>query len=370
MFLFNTSDFEFMTLKDDWVELDEKIGPAVVGLNIKGYKTAFSCAGHFTPLTIVDEDGEHEANIEEMKEHDFCPADEPYLSFAPGVVLPSVPNGWKITGVDGAIILYAEDTDWKSIYTEELFDEKQSDALNNMFAWMESLPNATDSVSEQHSGCAYHPVVEHPGVYTREEILAMANSLPNPCDAFILLCLFEGICGSEYMEIALAKAENITYNDDSDIIMHVTDGKKERDVKISKELYQFALKADKTYVYHPLAGNAAEEINLKPGEYIMNDFLEIYGSDPDRELLNRGRRIYTRLMRISRWLNKPGLNKMTLGLSGIVDYIKNESQKLGVSCVDFLLANEEIGVTHINQQFNKKIDADRFVKKYQQYLNR
>ena len=45
-------------------------------------------------------------------------------------------------------------------------------------------------------------------IITREELLDMARKLPNPSDAFILLCLFEGLRGRDYSEIREIKWED------------------------------------------------------------------------------------------------------------------------------------------------------------------
>lgn len=201
-------------------------------------------------------------------------------------------------------------------------------------------------------------------VITREEVLDLANQLENPSDAFILLCLFEGICGREYLEIALAETRNITYVDESNITMHVTDGKKERDVRISKELYHFALEANDTLVYSPLTGDTIESINLVDGKYIINDFPGVWGTDPDKELLNRGRRIYTRLIRILKWLGTIGVNKMSLINSGIINYINTESEKLGITGEEFLKTDDGSRAAYIKTQFGKKIVRANFISKY------
>lgn len=216
---------------------------------------------------------------------------------------------------------------------------------------------------QQLQQCIFQIIVEK-SVITREQVLDLAKQLENPSDAFILLCLFEGICGKEYLEIALAEVKNITCNDLENITIHVTDSKKERDVMISKELYHFALEADTTYVYSPLTGETIESINLVPTQYIINDFPGVWGTDPDKDLLNKGRRIYTRLVRILKWLGTVGINKMSLINSGIIHYINTESEKLGISGEEFLTTDDGTRIAYIKKQFGRNIVKSTFISKY------
>lgn len=212
---------------------------------------------------------------------------------------------------------------------------------------------------QQLQQCIFQIIVEK-SVITREQVLDLAKQLENPSDAFILLCLFEGICGKNNLEIALAESKNIVYKNDFNITMHVTDGEKERDVKISKELYNFALESDTTYAYSPLRGDKIECINLVPTKYIINDCPGVWTED----LLNKGRRIRDRIARILKWLGTVGINKMSLINSGIIDYINTESEKLGISGEEFLKKDDGLRAAFIKEQFGRNIVRSSFISKY------
>ena len=74
--------------RHDYFEVDDMMALPVRVLNQKGYTTTFCCAGHpFEDITGIDE-----TTNEPEKHTDFSS----YISFAEGVVLPSIPLGFFI----------------------------------------------------------------------------------------------------------------------------------------------------------------------------------------------------------------------------------------------------------------------------------
>ena len=161
--------------KDDYFECDELIAPVIRALNLKGYKTAFCCAGHAyselgeAKVTLLDKNAPPEKAVrgtyytEPLKgkkgwhyvKFKSDPTRHLYISFENGTVLPAPPKGFEfeadpqqpagytVTTLDG------ETPDQKpTIYKD--FSNKTSDysfyrslltALRCLLEWAEGLPN-------------------------------------------------------------------------------------------------------------------------------------------------------------------------------------------------------------------------------------
>ncbi len=136
--LFNTKTYESKVMDEHWVEVDKDILDVIVLLNQKGYLTENSCAGHWKPLTIHDENGSHDATEEEMRDLDFEPNDLPYVSFKEGIEIPSTPVHWESVKYDGKENLYVENPE--EVYTESLAEAERKRYLRYLMEWAETLP--------------------------------------------------------------------------------------------------------------------------------------------------------------------------------------------------------------------------------------
>lgn len=92
---FNTETYEIVYKEEEpgepYVEVDDNIAWVVAELNRKGYRTLFSCEGHYEGISPNTEE-----QVCESAEKDYSSflIDYPYITFAPGVRLPSVPDKW------------------------------------------------------------------------------------------------------------------------------------------------------------------------------------------------------------------------------------------------------------------------------------
>lgn len=102
------------------IEVDEKIQYAVRVLNQKGWKTRYSCEGHF------DEDDQ---------------VGQIYIAFDKDVKLPSAPEGWHIEL--GPLLLDIECRCGKGLKetekTQEQFNEEKEKALKHLNYWVDNL---------------------------------------------------------------------------------------------------------------------------------------------------------------------------------------------------------------------------------------
>lgn len=146
---------------DLYFEVDESIAPAIQVLNRKGYQTLFCCCGHpypshgeaWLPLTIEDpfhvvcgtyeaipepDDDSHfeggQYHIRFINEPSTCS----YISFAEGIVLPHLPDGWVMEDDPSRVVM-------NYFYDDELegfkYMRERQRVMEKLYEWAESLPD-------------------------------------------------------------------------------------------------------------------------------------------------------------------------------------------------------------------------------------
>jgi hypothetical protein len=136
---------------DDYFEIDELIALLIQALNRKGYTTTYCCCGHSFPEfgeafaspemkdydrfiggTYATEklpDGSHRILFRNRPEH------HSYISFAEGIVLPSVPEEWQFE--DGML-----SRDYPDNLDEYTFFAVLVQSMKDLYKWAQSLPKA------------------------------------------------------------------------------------------------------------------------------------------------------------------------------------------------------------------------------------
>lgn len=135
--LLNLKTLEILRYEDDWVEIDVGIIDVIATLIRKGYTTEYCCEGHWrdNEVLVYDEDGNE---IPVPSNLITCCYEESYISFAVGVELPSIPDGWGLEDPHddaGVTIRAGEDS-----ASEEEFEKKKAECLRSLRAWAEGLP--------------------------------------------------------------------------------------------------------------------------------------------------------------------------------------------------------------------------------------
>lgn len=104
--------------------------------------------------------------------------------------------------------------------------------------------------------------------YTRDEVMDGLSKLDNPLDRFLILSVFEGIGGQKYSEIANMRLEHLKEIDGKYYVdLYDTErGIETLNHEISKELYETAIEAEETNIYHNYATGKPNE--LKKTGYI------------------------------------------------------------------------------------------------------
>ncbi len=197
-------------------------------------------------------------------------------------------------------------------------------------------------------------------ILTREQVLSIADGLVYG-DAFLILGIFEGICGKKYEEF-----HNLTLDDfkvvDDNIIVHLCTG---RTLDVSKELYNYATKATHQY------------------EYEKNDHIIHYDIDDKRILKNKAnsgretdleltdeiiyRRNYRKLlntvMRLRNEINMQGIKISFLQCSGRIDLIKRLMERDGEDD-----PRKYVNCEEVKNRYGIVGSLPRWLMKYGQYF--
>ena len=197
-------------------------------------------------------------------------------------------------------------------------------------------------------------------VLTREQVLEVIDKLPYG-EAFLILALFEGICGKDYEEFHDLKLGDFKVNGNI-ITVSLCTG---RELTVTKELYDYAVKATKQFSYtkngkiiHFDAGDI-RILKTKANAGRTND----YDLDDDVIYRRNYRRILTMTMRLRKEIGLQGLKISFLQVSGRIHLIKemmknneDNNQRQYVNCEE---ATYRYGVVG---------SVPRWMMKYGQYL--
>ena len=194
-------------------------------------------------------------------------------------------------------------------------------------------------------------------IVSRETVLKWANECINAKDAFILLALFEGICGKEFCEIVNLRPEDVNGN-----IATLCDG---RSIEISKELISLIDKCveEDTY-YGKEDDNRVQKVyKLIDNGYVVKDFPNIKLSVDE---FYRGRRVYYSIKRSMKDQGKENIIRSSnIVESGKIDMIKKRSLELGMSAVDYIYSKN---ITEVEKKYGCRIYPSSYIIKYRNYL--
>ena len=186
-------------------------------------------------------------------------------------------------------------------------------------------------------------------VLNREQVLDIANALPNPSDSFAILALFEGIKGDQCCDLyyaELGQFEGLTHH-----------GWSGRDVEVSAELVEYAALSSEAYAYH----GPEKDIMFDPDDgRILKRFPQAR-KEVDGLLMYR--RVATRITRLKEAL---GLKSMTVGgliESGRIDMVKRLMEE-GEEPRDVFLAHRE----EIEAKYGKVASVKAWALRYGHYV--
>lgn len=197
-------------------------------------------------------------------------------------------------------------------------------------------------------------------VWTREQVINMTAQLPNASDKFLLLALFEGICGKEYCELSNLKKADFNGNE-----VELCTG---RTIRISNKLLYMAEEAIDTYEYYPVTADAkVSKIDFNPwDDKVIKDY---HNTEDDTSSFQIGRRIYRKLKRIFAFLGVEHMSGNALIESGKIHFINQICKEREIGSVKYVFSKE--GDEEIREQFGSNFSKSSkvaFFDKYREYL--
>lgn len=196
-------------------------------------------------------------------------------------------------------------------------------------------------------------------IITREELESEIKELLNPCDQFLLLALFEGICGQGYSDFWELEFSNFEGN-----IVHLPG----RDLEVSSKLVNLAEKSSEEYEYI-VFGDKEYIRHLKEDDHrILKDKL---GNKVDADDITKIQRVRTRIAIIKKNLdNKSWCASKNLIESGRIDMIKKIMIRENINNLEDLLLNKKIR-QEIKYRYGELTNnsISRYVLKYGKYFN-
>lgn len=183
------------------------------------------------------------------------------------------------------------------------------------------------------------------------------NELSNPKDQFILLGIFEGICGKDFRELGNLRPEDIHGN-----TVKLCTG---REVVISDKLRHIIYNCIDEEFYYPI--NGQRKTKLRDDGYVIKNYCNV---NIDQNEYQRGRTIATNLRKILQYVDVfPTVKSYDIKESGKIAMVNKRAIEKGMSAASY------IDSEHIKEienqydfQFVYKHDKLVFINKYKDYL--
>lgn len=203
-------------------------------------------------------------------------------------------------------------------------------------------------------------VILEKAVITRKRLYFWLAQMDNPSDAFVMLCLFEGIKGQAFCEIA-----NLRISDFSGNTVKLCTG---RELTVSDKLIELAKLTDETYVYHTVSKTNSKEYMLEDEGYLIKKYHNCKDGANEEQ---RGRRIYKKLFRNfeEKLEVKDYMKSNSLITSGMIDFINTRAKELEITAKDYLFSKEN-HVLEVKERYGYDMKRLRkmFYAKYEEYL--
>lgn len=197
-------------------------------------------------------------------------------------------------------------------------------------------------------------------IISRDELLNRIEELPNACDKFLILAIFEGISGygNDNIELINARTTDINGNE-----MELCTGRK---VLISNELKKYALDAAEQETYLTIGGNIRQlEIQLENDKTLIFKGRAAAKSEGNRT--SKGRRLYNTLKKCFSFMSlSESITSRKLMDSGMIHFINEDARNLGITAKEYC-SNSNL-YARLERQYGQKFMPWNFIKKYDKYL--
>ena len=192
-------------------------------------------------------------------------------------------------------------------------------------------------------------------VFSRRDILAICDALPNARDQVVLLALFEGIVGNNFQEILDLKMEHIKGR-------RVFIPSRGEYIYISEELLDLIKKAASETKYYPITKRGMRDpIDL---ESVDDHIIKLQTT----EKMSPSRGMYILLQKIATYLNFKGpISSSQIRYSGEAAMVAQEAKRLGLTPKNFIFSpHRKIVTDHYNDSLATA--PSRLYRRIEHYL--
>ncbi len=244
---------------------------------------------------------------------------------------------------------------YKSIYTVQMtnsvFKEYTNFCLNNNIV-IDNQNHYAELSIEDLKQCVNDLIIED-SYMSKDELMYYIDRLNNDTDKFLMLAIYEGLYGKNYIEIGALTINDINF--ESRIVTTCLG----REVKISKRLAELAKFAHEEESYMGIKGERVRKLMSS------DKIIKPYVTQKVNGEFRNGRRLYTRLKKMFEVLDMPYMTAKLLRDFGIIEMILTKCEKENVSTYEF--TRNEKNLEMINNQYGTKFTTQNISTYYRKY---
>lgn len=235
-----------------------------------------------------------------------------------------------------------------SDYTEWCIGNEITSAKKNHF-------NRTEITQDTLASCisVFNSGIQ---IVDKEEVLRWCSVVANPSDKVIMLGMFEGIKGKNFMELLNLRKEDIN---EEKFTVCLFD--RANPLPVSETLVDYMIEsAEEMFGYGPMGG--------KQYKFVESDLVikEMPQSNPLSSDLQKSRRIYNRTRNVFAELGVEWMTTNALTESGIVYMLLEDSKVAGRTWREMICDNDYRNL--LIDRFQKTFYAKQFILKYEKIL--
>jgi len=244
---------------------------------------------------------------------------------------------------------------YKSIYTVQMtnsvFKEYTNFCLNNNIV-IDNQNHYAELSIEDLKQCVNDLIIED-SYMSKDELMYYIDRLNNDTDKFLMLAIYEGLYGKNYIEIGALTINDINF--ESRIVTTCLG----REVKISKRLAELAKFAHEEESYMGIKGERVRKLMSS------DKIIKPYVTQKVNGEFRNGRRLYTRLKKMFEVLDMPYMTAKLLRDFGIIEMILTKCEKENVSTYEFTRNEKNLEI--INNQYGTKFTTQNISTYYRKY---
>lgn len=169
-------------------------------------------------------------------------------------------------------------------------------------------------------------------IVTRKDLLHIMSQLYNPSEKFLVLALFEGICGKNMCELL-----DLKYEDFHDGKVYLCTG---RELEVSDELVNLAKLSSETYEYVAY-NNSGKEKEYSFDKSDPNILKKLYNCSSEDDIRKR-QRLYNKIIRMRSYLGANCISNLALNESGRIHKVIELCAQENIPFKECLMKHKEL----------------------------